>query len=58
MGKRPKFGAEQIVVILRQIEVSMANRKTTAMACKEATIAEQTYYRWRKEYGGLPMNQA
>ena len=39
MGKRPKFGAEQIVVILRQIEVAVANGKTTALACKEAAIA-------------------
>ena len=58
MGKRTKFGAEQIVVILRQIEVSVANGKTTALACKEAAIAEQTYYRWRKEYGGLQVDQA
>jgi putative transposase len=58
MGKRSKFGAEQIVVILRQIEVAVANGKTTALACKEAAIAEQTYYRWRKEYGGLQVDQA
>ena len=45
MGKRTKYGAEQIVVILRQIEVAVANGKTTALACKEAAIAEQTYYR-------------
>jgi hypothetical protein len=44
MGKRARFGAEQIVVILRQIEVAVANGKTTAQACKEAAIAEQTYY--------------
>jgi hypothetical protein len=36
MGKRSKFGAEQLVVILRQIEVAVANGKTTALACKEA----------------------
>ena len=58
MGKRTKFGAEQIVVILRQIEVAVANGKTTAQACKEAAIVEQTYYRWRKEYGGLQVDQA
>jgi hypothetical protein len=49
MGKRTKFGAEQIASILRQIEVTAANGKTTAQACKEASIVEQTYYRWRKE---------
>jgi hypothetical protein len=42
-----------MVNLLRQIEVSTANGKTTGLACKEASITEQTYYRWRREYGGL-----
>ncbi|RZU42199.1 transposase [Edaphobacter modestus] len=41
-----------------QIEVAVANGKTTAQACKEAEIVEQTYFRWRKEYGGLQVDQA
>ena len=49
---------EQIVTVLRQIEVQMANGKTVPQACKEAEIHTQTYYRWRKEYGGLKLNQA
>ena len=49
---------EQIVTLLRQIEVAIANGKSTAQACKEATVTEQTYYRWRKEYGGLKLDQA
>ena len=44
--------------LLRQIEVAVANGKTTPLACKEAGITEQTYYRWRKEYGGLQVDQA
>ena len=44
--------------LLRQIEVEIANGKTTPQACKEAEIAQQTYYRWRKEYGGLKLDQA
>ena len=36
----------------------MANRKSTPQACKEAGIHTQTYYRWRKEYGGLKVEQA
>ena len=36
----------------------MANGKTTPQACKEAEITMQTFYRWRKEYGGLKMDQA
>jgi putative transposase len=47
-----------VVNLLRQIEVPVANGKTTAQACKEAEIVEQTYFRWRKEYGGLQVDQA
>jgi len=53
-----RYKAEQIVTMLRQIEVSIANGKTTPQACKEAEITVQTYYRWRKEYGGLKLEQA
>ena len=44
--------------MLRQIEVSIADGKTTPQACKEAEITIQTFYRWRKEYGGLKLDQA
>jgi transposase len=50
--------AEQIVAKLRQIEVLTAQGKALAAACKEAAVSEQTYYRWRKEYGGLKLEQA
>jgi len=49
---------EFIVTLLRQVEVELANGKTTPQACKEAEITAQTYYRWRKEYGGLKLDQA
>jgi len=55
---RKKHSPEQIVAILRQIEVEVANHKPTGQACQEAGITEQTYYRWRKEYGGLKLEQA
>ena len=55
---RKKHSAEQIVAILRQIEVEVANHKPVGQACREAGITEQTYYRWRKEYGGLKLEQA
>jgi transposase-like protein len=55
---RRTFTPEQIVAKLRQIEVLMAGGKAAALACKEADISEQTYYRWRKEYGGLELDQA
>jgi putative transposase len=57
MGMR-KHKPEQIVALLRQIEVGIANGKTTPQACREVEITEQTYYRWRKEYGGLKLDQA
>ena len=53
-----RYKPEQIVNLLRQIEVELANGKTTPQACKEAEITIQTYYRWRKEYGGLKLAQA
>ena len=43
---------------LRQIEVLTAAGKALALACKEAGITDVTYYRWRREYGGLKANQA
>ena len=58
MSRRKKHTPEQVVNLLRQIEVSVANGKTTVLACKEAEITEQTNYRWREEYGGLQVDQA
>ena len=58
MAGGKKHTAEQIVSLLRQIEVAVANGKTTPVACRESGITEQTYYRWRKEYGGLQVDQA
>jgi hypothetical protein len=55
---KKRFSAEQIVVVLRQIEVLMSQGKTPAVACREAAISQQSYYRWRKEYGGLELDQA
>ena len=53
-----RYKPEEIVTRLRQIEVGIANGKSTPQACKEAEINTQTYYRWRKEYGGLKTEQA
>jgi putative transposase len=58
MVRGKKHTAEQVVNLLRQIEVAVANGKSMAQACKEVEIVEQTYYRWRKEYGGLRVDQA
>jgi len=55
---KKRFSAEQIVTLLRQIEVAIGQGKSAQMACREAGISEQSFYRWRKEYGGLQVEQA
>lgn len=58
MARGKKHTPEQIVSLLQQVEVAVASGKTTAQASKESSITEQTYYRWRKEYGGSQVDQA
>jgi putative transposase len=58
MPREKKYTREQIVNVLRQIEVSMANVKTTPLACEEAGVTEQTFYRWRKQYGSPKVDHA
>jgi putative transposase len=58
MKRGQKTNAEQVVLKLRQIEVRTAQGKSLALACRDAEISEQSYYRWRKEYGGLQIDQA
>ncbi|MCW5600031.1 transposase [Nitrosomonas sp.] len=53
-----RFKPEQIVNLLRGIEVMMANGKTLMEACKQVGISDKSYYRWRKIYGGLKVDQA
>jgi len=55
---RRRFKTGQIIAKLRQIEVVVGSGKTVQLACKEAEITEQSYYCWRKEYGGLQHDQA
>jgi len=57
MPKR-RFSAEQIVTLLGQIEVAIGQGKSAQIASREAGISEQSFYRWRKEYGGLQVEQA
>jgi len=52
MGKKTHT-VEQIIIKLREIEVLCGQGKTIAEAVRQADITEQTYYRWRKEYGGM-----
>ena len=49
---------EPIIGKLREAEVKIAKGTAVALACKDIGVTEQTYYRWRKEYGGLKLDQA
>ena len=57
MAKK-RYTAEQIVARLREAEVELSKGQTTAQVCKKLGVSEQTYYRWRREYGGLRLEQA
>jgi putative transposase len=52
------YSAAEIVDLLRQAEVHLSQGMTVVEAVKQLGISEQTYYRWRKEYGGLDKTQA
>jgi len=56
MGKRAK--PEEIIAKLREVEVRLSQGETTGQAVRAIGVTEQTYYRWRKEYGGLQVGQA
>ncbi len=55
---RKRFTPEQIIGKLREAEVALANGETAGQVCRTLGIAEQTFYRWRREYGGLKVEQA
>ncbi len=56
MDKRAK--PEEIIAKLREVEVRLARGETAAAAARAVGVTEQSYYRWRKEYGGLQVDQA
>ena len=58
MAKRQRHTPEQVISKLREAEVKLAKGTAIAQVCKDLAITEQTYYRWRKEYGGLKLDQA
>ena len=58
MSKRKRYGAEQIIGLLREAEVELANGKTVQEIARKLGITEQSYYRWRKRYGGLKTEHA
>jgi transposase-like protein len=55
---RKRRTPEQVINRLREVEVVLAQGHTVAEAVRQIGVTEQTYYRWRKEYGGLNVDQA
>ena len=55
---RKRHKAEQIIGKLREAEVGLASGKRVAEVVRELGVSEQTYYRWRREYGGMKVSQA
>ena len=55
---RKRFTAESIIIKLREAEVGLAQGQRVGQVCRQIGVSEQTYYRWRKEYGGLESGQA
>ena len=54
---RKRFTAEQIIGFLREADVKVSQGRNVGQICREMGITEQTYYRWRKEYGGMKTAQ-
>ena len=55
---RKRLTAEQIIGILREADVKLSQSRSVEQLCRELGITEQTYYRWRREYGGMKVTQA
>ena len=56
--RKKKSKVEEIIGNLREAEVELSRGQTVVQVSKKLGITEQTYYRWRKEYGGLRIDQA
>ena len=55
---RKKHTAEEIITKLREADVLLARGQSMAEVCRQLAISDQTYYKWRKEYGGMHVDQA
>lgn len=56
--ERKRYSAEEIVDKLREVEVLIANGTMVVLVCKQIGVTDQTYYKWRRQYGGLKTDQA
>ena len=55
---KKRYNAEDIIHKLRESDVLLSQGKTVSQACKQIGVSDQTYYRWRKSYGGMKVDQA
>ncbi len=55
--RRKRYSAKEIVNKLREADVALSKGLTAAKACRKIGVSEQTYYRWRREYGGMKVDQ-
>ena len=55
---RKSYTIEQIIGLLRQAEIMLSQGKTLDTVIREIGVTRNTYYRWRKDYGGMKMDQA
>ena len=56
--EKKRFTAEQIITKLREAEVLQSSGLSIVEICRQLEVKEQTYYKWRKEYGGMRIDQA
>ena len=55
--RRKRYSSEKIIGMLREAEVALAQGMTVGKICRQLSISEQSYYRWRKQYGGMKISQ-
>ena len=58
MGKQKRHNAEEVIAKLREADVELGRGLRVGQVCRKLEISEHTYYRWRKEFGGLKVDQA
>ena len=55
---RKRFTTEQVIGMLREVDVGLSRGLNVGQVCRDLQITEQTYYRWRRKYGGMKVSQA
>lgn len=55
---RKRYSPEEIIAMLREADVRLSQGESVSAICRALSISEQSYYRWRREYGGLKVDQA